>query len=123
MSLPADPQIGFVGLGNMGKFMAINLAHYLSENKKPALRVWNRTSSKGDEVAGETNGSAVAVKTLAEIANSCDVIFLSLANDGVVTEVVSELLKHVRKGNKTVFVEMSTIYPTLTSEWGRVDSE
>ncbi|UZJ55108.1 hypothetical protein CBS101457_004428 [Exobasidium rhododendri] len=118
MSTTASPQIGFVGLGNMGLLMAINLANYLAENKMPALRVWNRTSSKSDQVVQESRDgeAAVAVGSLKEIANTCDIIFSSLANDAVVKEVVTELLTSVRKGSKTVFVEMSTIYPTLTIE-------
>lgn len=116
MSLPDNPTFAFVGLGNMGKFMAINLARYLSENKKPELRVWNRTASKCKEVVEESKGAAVQIDSLKEIASTCDVIVSSLANDAVVKEVITELLGSVRKGSKTVFIETSTIYPTLTSE-------
>jgi len=118
MSLPNDPQLAFVGLGNMGKFMALNLANYLSEKKKPTLKVWNRTSSKAKSLVEESNGKVVAVDSLEEIANSSDIIISSLANDAIVKEVITELLKSVRKGKKTVFIETSTIYPTLTSECG-----
>ena len=58
-------QVGWIGLGNMGKLMAINLANALNAEGAPKLKVWNRTSSKSEEVVKETNGSAE--KTLEKI--------------------------------------------------------
>lgn len=71
MSTSSDPTIAFVGLGNMGKLMALNLAKFLSENKKPALRVWNRTASKSKSIEEASQGRAIAVDSLGQIASSC----------------------------------------------------
>lgn len=99
----------------MGYFMASNLATYLFENKKPSLRVWNRTNSKSENLVKESKGKAIAVDTLKEIATTCDVIISSLANDDVVKNVYKELLGSIPRDGKTIiFVETSTVYPTVT---------
>jgi hypothetical protein len=123
MSLPSDPMIAFIGLGNMGKFMALNLARYLTENNKSLLRVWNRTSSKSKDVVeqGGKEAKMIAVDTLEEIATTCNVVITSLANDAVVQEVYDQLLGTLEngtdtKGRRIIFVETSTVYPTVTSE-------
>lgn len=126
MSLPSDPTIAFVGLGNMGKYMALNLAKYLSEKKLSPLRVWNRTSSKTIDLIKQSKDDSgiemIAVDTLKEIANTCNVIITSLANDAVVKEVYQEFLSTLEKeeggerGRRVIFVETSTVYPSVTTE-------
>lgn len=71
MSKPSSSTIAFVGLGNLGKPMALNLANYLSEKRKPALRVWNRTGSKSKAVEEASEGKAIAIDSLGEIARTC----------------------------------------------------
>jgi 3-hydroxyisobutyrate dehydrogenase-like beta-hydroxyacid dehydrogenase len=123
MSLPSDPTIAFVGLGNMGKFMALNLAKYLSEQKKQPLRVWNRTSSKARDLIKQSkeehNVDLISVDTLKEVAKTCNVIITSLANDAVVKEVYQEFLNTLEKegtGKRIIFIETSTVYPSVTTD-------
>lgn len=124
MTLPSEPTVAFVGLGNMGKFMALNLARYLTENNQPPLRVWNRTSSKSKDLVeqGGKEAKMTAVDTLKEVATTCNVVITSLANDEVVQEVYDELLGALEDCNgaerksRIIFVETSTVYPTVTGE-------
>lgn len=110
-------QVGWVGLGNMGKLMAINLANALNAEGAPKLKVWNRTTSKSDEVVKETNGLAEVAQNVEEIGSSCKIIFSSLANDEVVKSVYKELFDSVKKNNITdaLFIESSTVYPDITT--------
>lgn len=113
----AKIQVGWVGLGNMGKLMAINLANALNGQGAPKLKVWNRTSSKIEEVVSESNGSAESVKEVEEIGATCNVIFSSLANDEVVKAVYKQLFDSVKKNNNSnaLFIETSTVYPDVTT--------
>lgn len=66
------PQIGFAGLGNMGKYMATNLANALAASSPPRkLLVWNRTLSKAQDVARDTNGAAIPTDTATQLAQQC----------------------------------------------------
>lgn len=67
----ANPQVGLVGLGNMGNRMAVNLGNALAANKQPKLKVWNRTESKSQDVVRETDGKIEAVQDVEQIASSC----------------------------------------------------
>lgn len=83
----SSKKIGFVGLGNMGYLMARNLASRGRANfpDLPAIMVWNRTDAKAKELVDEVgHDKARTAKDPEEIANECDIIITSLANDGVV---------------------------------------
>ncbi|KAF7302425.1 NAD(P)-binding protein [Mycena chlorophos] len=119
-SLPV--QIGFVGLGAIGGVMAKNLANYRSahhQNSLPIL-VWNRTASKADALHAELGANKIRVThELEQIATECDVIFTALSNDEVVKEVYEQFaktLKHTPPARHKIFVETSTIYPTIAGE-------
>ena len=99
--------IGFIGLGNMGKGMASNLArkgetvtvHDVNEAPVRALK------DLGANVA--TSG--------ADIATSCDVIFTMLPTTTAVEDVLggaNGVIALARKG--TAIVDMSTIDPLVT---------
>ncbi|KAJ8518777.1 hypothetical protein ONZ45_g4213 [Pleurotus djamor] len=123
-SRPSTPiaqqhQIGFVGLGAMGFVMARNLATHRQPGSIPVL-VWNRTKSKSEELqklVGE--GKIRIAQTVEQIALECDVIVTNLANDLVVKEIYtnfSNALKSDTSSGKKIFVETSTIYPSLAGE-------
>lgn len=117
MSVEKDHIVGFVGLGNMGYFMASNLAKYLSKEGKPSLRVWNRTKSKVDDLIKEgEEGKVVEVDDLKALASQCHIILTSLANDDVVKSVYEQLFRGIGRRKETIFVEMSTVYPTVTGK-------
>ena len=98
------PIIGFVGLGNMGHPMAVNLlkAGY-------SVRVWNRTSARAAALAAQ---GATSVSRPEEVAEAGALVISSLSNDQVLEEVVGanhELLRRLGPGG--VHISTSTIAP------------
>ncbi|OAX40889.1 NAD(P)-binding protein [Rhizopogon vinicolor AM-OR11-026] len=123
-SRPSTPgthplQIGFCGLGAMGYFMARNLASSRKSHWLPVL-VYNRSVAKSQKLLAEVGASAVKVAdTLEQVATECDVIFTNLANDAVVSSIYNEFAKALAQSPPTrakIFVEMSTVYPTLAGD-------
>jgi len=100
------PSVGFIGLGLMGRPMAINLlkAGY-------AVTVWNRTRSRADELAAQ--GATVAA-TPREAAAHADVVFTIVSDPPAVEAVLwgeNGALAGLRRG--CVLVDSSTISPDL----------
>ncbi|KAJ7447248.1 NAD-P-binding protein [Mycena latifolia] len=128
-SRPATPgsaafpvQIGFVGIGAMGAVMARNLANHrvAHVHGSPPILIWNRTPAKCDKLFAELGQDKIRIaKSLEQVATECDVILTVLASDEVVKSVYqqfAETLKHAPPARSKIFVEMSTIYPTLAGE-------
>ncbi|KAG1749750.1 NAD(P)-binding protein [Suillus paluster] len=116
-------QIGFCGLGAMGYLMARNLANSRKSHSSPLL-VYNRTVAKSQKLLAEVGASAVKVAdTLDQLATECDVIFTNLANDAVVMSVYDEFAKALAQTPPTkvkIFVDTSTVYPTLAGDLDRL---
>jgi len=97
----------------MGYYMARNLAR---ASDVPIL-VYNRTRSKADVLATELGSNKVRVaETIEQITLEADVIFTNLASDEAVGGVYDDILAILKKNPPTrnkIFVETSTIYPTL----------
>lgn len=75
--------IGFLGLGVMGRPMALNL-----QRRQPAgapLTVWNRTPAKCVDLR---EAGAVVAGSAAEVLRTCDVVFLMLADGASVDDVL-----------------------------------
>ena len=106
-------RVGFVGLGIMGLPMARNLALAGLD-----LTVFNRTTSKAEELAEET---AVAVAyDLAELAGRCDVVITMLPGPSEVEAVIAGeggLLESMSQ--RTLLVDMSTSSPVLARDLAR----
>lgn len=86
-------QIGFLGLGAMGYFMARNLATHKASHpvSSPPLLVYNRTAAKAEKLVKELGENTVrAVQSAGDLANECDVIITNLANDDAVKSVYKE---------------------------------
>ncbi|KAJ7083384.1 NAD-P-binding protein [Mycena belliarum] len=115
-------QIGFVGLGAMGSVMARNLANYRGAHvhASPPILVWNRSPASCDKLFAELGQHKIRIaKSLEQVATECDIIFTALANDEAVKSTYTkftETLKHTPPPRGKIFVEMSTIYPTLAGE-------
>ena len=98
-------QLGFIGLGNMGRPMASNLAR---KGFKVAVNDLNRAAVQELEKLGATSSG------VQDIASRCDVVFTMLPDSAVVDTVVTELLAHMKRGS--VIVDMSTIDPRVTDK-------
>jgi len=100
-------QIGFIGLGNMGRPMASNLCR---KGFRLAVHDLNRAPVAELEKLGATSAASPR-----DVASRSDVVFTMLPDSTVVEEVVlgpDGILAHARKG--ATIVDMSTIDPTVT---------
>jgi 3-hydroxyisobutyrate dehydrogenase-like beta-hydroxyacid dehydrogenase len=101
-------KVGFIGLGQMGKWMAVNLV-------KAGFEVWVQDIDP-QAVAFVANQDAKAVATPAEMAKQADWIFMSLPNTEIVESVVFGK-DGIFEGGKPglIVVDLSTIsyLPTL----------
>ncbi|KAJ5805292.1 hypothetical protein N7474_011179 [Penicillium riverlandense] len=100
---------GFVGLGNMGINMAVNLSTYAAEHGLPKVHVWNRTPEKAESLS---KGHCQAVSSLKELALSCDIVHGCLANDEVALLVYRELFAANKA--EAIYVDHSTLFPTTS---------
>jgi 2-hydroxy-3-oxopropionate reductase len=100
-----DVKLGFIGLGVMGRPMALNLMKRGHE-----MGVYAR---RPQSVAPLTAAGAVSYKTPAELAAAAEVVFTMVTNSGDVEEVVfgeRGLIHGLRPAS--VVVDMETISPT-----------
>lgn len=97
--------VGFLGLGRMGRAMAVNLVA-----AGHRVRVWNRSPAAAEGIAGTE-----PVTTAAE-AFASDVAITMLADDGALRSVITggELLDGPRR--PAVHLSMSTISVALAQE-------
>jgi 3-hydroxyisobutyrate dehydrogenase-like beta-hydroxyacid dehydrogenase len=105
-------KIGFIGLGQMGKWMALNLQKC----------GFNLTVADIDPaaVASVTAAGAAAAAAPAELAERTDWIFLSLPNAAVVEQVLfgsNGLIENGRRGQ--IIVDLGTTAYMATLEFGR----
>ncbi|GAA5961463.1 hypothetical protein JCM8115_003458 [Rhodotorula mucilaginosa] len=114
-------QWGFLGLGNMGVHMADNLAKHLAslEHDHPPLLLFNRTHSK----LPPKSDSVQHADSARQLAERCDVVVTSLANDQAVQAVYAELYEGAKirgkQGKATIFIDTSTLYPTTCGQLER----
>lgn len=97
-------RLGWIGLGNMGTPMAMNLLKAGFE-----LTVWNRNKEKENRLIEAGANSAKSPK---ELMVSCDVIFTMLSDDEAVNEIFHGefgLLSGHNPGK--LIIDMSTVSP------------
>ncbi|KAF8665339.1 hypothetical protein AX16_000358 [Volvariella volvacea WC 439] len=124
---PRSPQVGWIGLGAMGYPMARNFV-----NKRPAhpagnapLLVWNRIVSKSQQLQKELGEANVHIaQNVGHIAVESDIIVTSLGSDEAVKLIYEQFVQALKDApSKTrLFVETSTIYPTLAGELDKIIS-
>lgn len=109
----AKEKIGFVGIGIMGKPMALNLLKAGYE-----LTVHNRTKARAEQLL--TEGAAWAANP-ADVANRSDVVIICVTDTPDVRGVLlgqSGVIAAARPG--LICVDMSTISPAATKEMGQM---
>jgi len=105
-------RLGFLGLGLMGRPMALNLARAGYD-----LTVWNRTAARSADVSTEAAkfGAKVRMaKTPAEAAAAADMLIMIVSDPPAVESVLwgtNGAFSTLRKGS--VLVDSSTISPAL----------
>jgi 3-hydroxyisobutyrate dehydrogenase len=96
--------IGFIGLGIMGRGMARNLL-----KAGFSVRVWNRTAARMDELAAD---GAPPAKDPADLAAHSDILITCVSDTPDVEAVLAAALPGLRAGS--LVIDMSTISPHAT---------
>jgi 3-hydroxyisobutyrate dehydrogenase-like beta-hydroxyacid dehydrogenase len=97
-------KIGFIGLGNLGTPIALNLI-----DSGHTLYVYNRTASK--TLPLEAKG-AIVCNSIASVAKQCGIVFTIVSDDAALKNICegeNGLLNHLQK--ESVHISMSTILP------------
>lgn len=89
--------IGLIGLGRMGWNISLNLI-----NKGFELVVFNRTTSKVDQLVQEGAQGAYSFKELAEMVNSPRFILLMVQAGAPVDEMIKGLLPYLKTGDTII---------------------
>ena len=100
-------KVGIIGIGIMGRPMALNLLKAGFE-----VTAYNRTASKVDEIVDAGGRRATSPK---EVAEYCDIIITIVSDSPDVEEVILKpngVIDGVKEGS--VVIDMSTISPSLT---------
>jgi 3-hydroxyisobutyrate dehydrogenase-like beta-hydroxyacid dehydrogenase len=100
------PNIGFIGLGLMGRPMSLNLvkAGY-------SVTVWNRTASRADELVA---AGAKLAKTPQEVAAASDFLISIVSDPPALEEILwgsQGVMPALKRGS--IYMDSSTISPTL----------
>lgn len=96
-------KLGFIGLGNMGLPMSVNLL-------KAGYKVYGfDTNSQAIEQFKKEGG--VGLATAKEVAEQSDIIMTSLPTPQVVEQVYKGILHHAKKGS--LLIDFSTVNPEL----------
>ncbi len=109
-------KIGFIGLGIMGRRMALNIL-------KAGFRmtVWNRTAGKMETLVAE---GAKAASNSAEVAAKSDIIIICVSDTPDVEAVIKGkdgVLEGAKPGS--LVIDCSTISPTVTQQLAKMLSE
>ena len=100
-------RVGFIGIGNMGRLMASNLAHSGFN-----LFLYNRTRAKAEALRAELKGKwdVTICQSAAEVARKSEVL-ITMVSDAVAVREIYEgpkgILSTMTTG--TVVIEMSTV--------------
>ncbi|CAG8511771.1 3351_t:CDS:2 [Ambispora gerdemannii] len=113
--MAAKDRLAFIGLGNMGLPISLNLHNHLKEKNDAPLIVNNRTLSKA---APLVDAGATLVHSVAEIPERANIIFTSVANDQALVDVLDSIFNALDKksGQEFIVVDLSTVYPTTIGE-------
>jgi 3-hydroxyisobutyrate dehydrogenase-like beta-hydroxyacid dehydrogenase len=106
-------KIGFIGLGLMGRPMAMNLL-----KAGHSVTIWNRTAARADELVA---AGAVLAKTPRAVAEKSDVLISIVSDPQALESVLWEqegkqdgALGGLKKGS--VYIDSSTVSPTLVKK-------
>jgi 3-hydroxyisobutyrate dehydrogenase-like beta-hydroxyacid dehydrogenase len=108
--MASNPQLAWIGLGNMGRGMCANLVS--KGNLSKPLIIHNRTTSKAETLSSKIGHSTVS-PSLTDAVSKSDIIFFCLGDDVAVQSNIDEALKTDVTGK--IFVDCSTIHPDTTA--------
>jgi len=100
-SRPARPRVGILGLGRMGRAMAVRLAECGFQ-----VAGWTRSGIAADQAR---EWRIAAHSRAADAAAASDIVLLSLSDDAAVAEIVGQLVRGDLAGK--LIVDTSTVSP------------
>ncbi len=106
----ADGTVGFIGLGNIGKPMALNLL-----TSDAAVHVYDVARAPMDELAA---AGAVAAESVAALGRACQIVGLCVRDDNDVEQLIygpQGLLSAMAKGS--VIAVHSTVTQASVRKW------
>ena len=104
---PANPKIGFIGLGNMGAALAMRLLD-------PSLMVYDPDQTA---MTPFVDGGAIAAVDLVAMAKQCDIIFACLPTSAVCESVLfgdGGMAGHMKAGQ--IFIDMTSGDPAISRD-------
>ncbi|MDA9824211.1 NAD(P)-dependent oxidoreductase [Alphaproteobacteria bacterium] len=104
---PANPKIGFIGLGNMGAALAMRLLD-------PSLMVYDPDQTA---MTPFVDGGATAAVDLVAMAKQCDIIFTCLPTSAVCESVLfgdGGMAGHMKAGQ--IFIDMTSGDPAISRD-------
>jgi 3-hydroxyisobutyrate dehydrogenase-like beta-hydroxyacid dehydrogenase len=108
-SVTPQTKIGFIGLGLMGRPMALNI-----RKAGFPLTVWNRTPSRADEVVA---AGAKLASSPAEVAANSDVIISIVSDPPALEEILWGPQGAMNSFQRdSIYIDSSTISPTLAEK-------
>ena len=111
MATPIAHAFGFIGLGNMGSQMSLNLAKYAKEMGFPEVQIWNRSRQKSEQVASDSHCDVA--ESIEALVQKCDIIHTCLANDEAALSVYRQILSARKPG--LIVLDHSTLFPTTST--------
>ncbi|KAE8374845.1 NAD binding domain of 6-phosphogluconate dehydrogenase-domain-containing protein [Aspergillus bertholletiae] len=102
------PQIGWYGIGSMGRPMAENLQRHLADNNERPLIYSNRTLRAGDTL--ESLG-AIPTTDFTDLVRRCDIVFTMIPNDDVLQRLMKLAIASSSDLSNKIFVDCSTVHP------------
>ena len=104
---PANPKIGFIGLGNMGAALAMRLLD-------PSLMVYDPDQTA---MTPFVDGGAIAAVDLVAMAKQCDIVFACLPTSAVCESVLfgdGGMAGHMKAGQ--IFIDMTSGDPAISRD-------
>jgi 3-hydroxyisobutyrate dehydrogenase-like beta-hydroxyacid dehydrogenase len=102
-------KIAFIGMGQMGKNIALNIVKHGFD-----VTVWNRKDAFWPNVEEAVRAGAKAAASIADAVAGADVVGLSLTSDAAVSSVLAEAVGALKKG--AVVVDFSTTSPKCSKD-------
>lgn len=102
-------RIGYVGLGNMGTPIFLNLVEYCRQNDLPAPCAWNIDQSRYEEMQARDNRMELK-RELVEVVGQSDILFTCLLNDPVAEDVYRQFFASGH-ADGVIFVDQSSLKP------------
>ncbi|KZF23868.1 3-hydroxyisobutyrate dehydrogenase [Xylona heveae TC161] len=107
------PQIGWYGLGSMGRPMAENLQKYIAKNAEQPLKYFNRSMSSGETLKAL---GAVPATGFVDLVKQCNIVFTMVPNDEVLSGLIESAISECQTLSGKIFVDCSTVHPETISK-------